>query len=340
MRAGEKAGLGVETDIDEKVVLGVDIGGTKVCAGLVTQGGRVVDSLRYPQRYCDIGEWTRELLEHTDRLLEKNGLPIAAIGIGSRGYVDYRRQRLLSAAIMNVTPGFDLCGQIGSRYGCQAYIDNDVKAVACAELLFGCGRECDNFICYNVGTGIAAAAVAGARLVRGEHNNAGEIGGDVICCQAADTWHCGLERAASGQGIGQEASRRLADWPKSVLNRCGGPVTARDVIKAGREGDGLAEAVTDNAVHMLAVSVIGIGHLLDPDRFIFVGGVISDSWFFERLKGRIRKLSLEMGETWSAGLQISKFGAETAGLLGAAGVAFYGTGAVDEIIKGGRAIWK
>lgn len=324
MRVGERADLSAEAEIGEKVVLGVDAGGTKVCAGLVTERGRVVDSLRYPQRYCDIGEWTQELLEHTDRLLEKNGLPVAAIGIGSRGYVDYRRQRLLSASTMDVIPGFDLCGRIGSRYGCRAYIDNDVKAVACAELIFGCGRECGNFICYNVGTGIAAAVVAGAKLVRGEHNNAGEIGSDVICRQDADTVHCGLEGAASGQGIGREAARRLADWPESALNRCVRPITAKDVINAGREGDGLAEAVTDNAVHMLAMSVVGLRHLLDPDRFIFVGGVVSDPWFFERLKSRIRELSLEMGEEWSAGLRISRFGAEYAGLLGAAGVALYG----------------
>ncbi len=326
MRAEERVGLGA----DEKVVLGVDVGGTKVCVGLVTEGGLVVDSHRYPQRYCDIGEWAVELEENIDRLLEKNGLlqpdrlPIEAIGIGSRGHVDYKKQLLLSASIMNVTPGFDLCGRLGKRYGCKAYIDNDVKAVACAEIVFGAGRECDHFICYNVGTGIAAAVVAGARLIRGEHNNAGEICRDVIHRSDADTACCGLEAAASGRGIEQEAARRLADWPESVLNRCAGPVTVREVFAACREGDGLAEAVTDSAAHVLAASVVGMQHLLDPDRFIFVGGVVSDTWFFERLKGRIRELAKETGTEWSADLQVSGFGTEYAGLLGAASVAFYG----------------
>lgn len=330
MRAEEMTDLGIEALIKEsgrtgeQAVLGIDVGGTKVCVGLVTEGGRVVDLIRYPQRFCGIGEWTQELEGNIDRLLEKNGLAVKAIGIGARGHVDYQRQLLLASTIMDVTPGFDLCGRLGNRYGCRAYIDNDVKAVACAELVLGAGRECGNFICYNVGTGIAAAVVADARLIRGEYNNAGEICGDVIHRPDGDTGHCGLEGAASGRGISQEAVRRLADRPESVLNRCAGPITAGDVFAACREGDPLAEAVTDSAVHMLAVSVVGMQHLLDPDRFIFVGGVVSDTWFFERLKGRIWELARETGAEWKAGLQISGFGTEYAGLLGAASVAFYG----------------
>ena len=66
-----------------------------------------------------------------------------------------------------------------------------------------------------------------------------------------------------------------------------------------------------------------IRHLLNPERFVFVGGVISDPWFFEQLQRTVEELSRAVGERWDAVLQVSELGIEHAGLLGAASVAFY-----------------
>ena len=74
---------------------------------------------------------------------------------------------------------------------------------------------------------------------------------------------------------------------------------------------------------MLAASAVNIRHLLNPERFVFVGGVISDPWFFEQLQGTVEELSRAVGERWDAVLQVSELGIEHAGLLGAASVAFY-----------------
>ncbi|MCD7907139.1 MAG: ROK family protein [Clostridium sp.] len=339
----------------ERVVLGIDVGGTKVCVGAVMESGRVVDSLRYPHRNCPVEEWAKELMERADCLLERCGMRerIAAVGIGSRGHVDHRSQRLLSTTIMKLNPDYDLCRALREKYGRPVYIDNDVKAVACAEIVFGAGRECKDFVCYNVGTGIAAASVAEGRLIRGRDNNAGEIAADRLPAgpgpgakpenRADDPapWSAepssrtaelgtrpadpspGLEAAASGRGIEDQAKAELSVYPDSTLAPLGNGLTARDVLAACREGDELAGKVVGRALHMLAASVVNIRHLLDPERFVFVGGVISDPWFFEQLQRTVRELSGAAGERWDAVLQVSELGIKHAGLLGAASVAFY-----------------
>lgn len=222
----------------ERVVLGIDVGGTKVCVGVVTEDGRVVEKQRYPHRNVPVEEWTKELMAQTDALLERCGMRdrIAAVGIGCRGNVDHRSQRLLATTIMKLSPEFDFCRALRSRYGRPVYIDNDVKAVACAEIVFGAGRECGDFVCYNVGTGIAVASVAEGRLIRGRDNNAGEISTDYLPGGRDGEAAPGLEAAASGRGIEDQARALLNAYPDSALAAQGETLAARDVLAACREG--------------------------------------------------------------------------------------------------------
>ena len=309
----------------ERVVLGIDVGGTKVCVGVVTEDGRVVEKQRYPHRNVPVEEWTKELMAQTDALLERCGMRdrIAAVGIGCRGNVDHRSQRLLATTIMKLSPEFDFCRALRSRYGRPVYIDNDVKAVACAEIVFGAGRECGDFVCYNVGTGIAVASVAEGRLIRGRDNNAGEISTDYLPGGRDGEAAPGLEAAASGRGIEDQARALLNAYPDSALAAQGETLAARDVLAACREGDPLAGKVVGRALYMLAASAVNIRHLLNPERFVFVGGVISDPWFFEQLQRTVEELSRAVGERWDAVLQVSELGIEHAGVLGAASVVCY-----------------
>ncbi len=76
----------------------------------------------------------------------------------------------------------------------------------------------------------------------------------------------------------------------------------------------------DRVLYLLSASVVNIAHLLDPQLFSFVGGVVSDPWFFDRLQRNVRAMT---GEGWRFQLQVSNLGVEKIGILGAAGVALY-----------------
>lgn len=308
-------------------MLGIDVGGTKVCVGLVSEQGKIVSSIRYPQRYCPIEGWTSELISHIDSFLLQKGrnMDIEAIGIGSRGHVDYREQKLLRSTIMNVSPGFDLCRILKEYFHVPVYIDNDVKSAACGEIMFGAGKKYQNFACYNIGTGIAVSVVLEGKMVRGQHNNAGEICGDLLWNGMDNKEIKGLEELASGKGMENETKFLLKSFPRSVLNRQDRTITTRNILLAYRdESDELASFVVNRALYVLAASIINIQHLLDLEAFVLLGGVVSDAWFLEQLEKEIKRLSHEIKDESAPRIKASSIGPGDIGLVGAASVAFYG----------------
>ena len=99
-------------------------------------------------------------------------------------------------------------------------------------------------------------------------------------------------------------------------------VIGQEVFEACRKPE--AEAITETALYILSVSVINISHLLDPEIFVFTGGVASDSCFFERLKNKVSELSELLKEKEIPEMMISDFAGKQNGPYGPAGVAFYG----------------
>lgn len=311
----------------QRAVIGIDVGGSHVSVGIVLEEGRVLYSLQYPQEYCDSSLWSENLAEHIEEVLgqKPEDVMIEAFGIGFRGHVDFKRQLLTKSSILNVEKGFDICGFLKERFRIPAYIDNDVKAAACGELLFGAGKKYQNFICYNVGTGIAAALILDGKLVRGWENNAGEIGDDLFAGTEPGKAGKGLEAMASGKGIEDEAALHRKDFPDSVLFKSKERVTAKEIVKACRQGDPLGVFVIRQAVEALAVSIVNMGHLVDPEAFLFTGGVVSETWFFDQLKEKVGQLQDILGEKQIRKLERSEFASKCSGPLGAAAVGFYGT---------------
>lgn len=295
----------------KRAVIGIDVGGTSVSIGVITEQAEILEVVRYPQVYIKCGVWLVHLIEEVQKL--KNKIPedieVIAIGIGARGHVDFKGQRLVSSSVMEMSDDFGLCQTLQCKFEIPVYIDNDVKAAASGELLFGAGKKYKDFICYNVGTGIAAAVIQDGRLVRGKNNNAGEIGCDLLLRPEPGIRYKGLEELASGQGFAALTSHYK---------------DAREVFEACRRGETEAEEVTETALYVLAASVINMNHLLDPEIFVFTGGVASDSWFFEKLKNKVSELSGLIKEKEIPQMMISEFAGKHNGPYGPAGVAFYG----------------
>ena len=313
----------------ESAVLGIDVGGTKVNIGIVSEQGKILKEFRYPQKYSPIEKWTEELLRHMRQLVyghQDRRWAISAIGIGCRGRIHYQKQKIISTSIMDISSGLDLCKEIQDIWKIPTYIDNDVKAAASAELLFGAGKTNKNFVCYNIGTGIAVAVAAEGKLLRGWNNNAGEIYTDYfsgILKNSKGDFGWGLEEAASGRGIQVQAEDLRGRYPDSKLNRYTDNLTANRVLACAEEGDWLAGQIAENAVRVLGNSIFNMRHLLDPECFVFVGGVASNLYFFQMLKQELRNRAVQAGEQWDIPMELSALGPNDAGLIGAASVALY-----------------
>lgn len=295
----------------KRAVIGIDVGGTSVSIGVITEQAEILEVVKYPQVYTKCGIWLVQLIEELQKMKSKisEDVEIIAMGIGARGHVDFKGQRLVSSSVMEVSDDFELCKILQSEFEIPVYIDNDVKAAASGELLFGAGKKYKDFICYNVGTGIAAAVIQDGKLVRGKNNNAGEIGYDLLLKPEPGYQWRGLEELASGQGFASLTSHYK---------------NAQEVFEACRRHETEAARITETALYVLAASVINMNHLLDPEIFVFTGGVASDSWFFEKLKNKILELSELIKEKEIPQMMISEFAGKHNGPYGPAGVAFYG----------------
>lgn len=307
---------------DSRIILGVDVGGTKVCIGLVQPDGEVLQKLQYPMRSMAIADWTEQLKEKIAQLTDTSSSkqPFCGIGFAFRGIVDYQSRILRSCSLLTLDAGFNLCAELRRYYGVPVYIENDVKAAAIAELRYGIGRKYPTFGCINVGTGLGMGIVCDGVLWHGSSDCAGEIGTCPLICR--DGHLDRLENLVSGMGIGQEARRRLERFPQSILSKEDEIIDGRAVFSALEKDDPLAKSVADDFTYALALQMANLESTLDLGHYVFIGSVASNSRFMTALRSSLKKLDYPAFR-WTASLDVTKIGTAEVGLKGAASLFLY-----------------
>ncbi|BAK97410.1 putative sugar kinase [Oscillibacter valericigenes Sjm18-20] len=312
---------------DSTIILGVDVGGTKVCIGLVRSDGEVLQKLQYPMRYMAIADWTEQLKEKIAQLTgtSSSTQPFCGIGFAFRGIVDYQSQILRSCSLLALDAGFNLCAELRRYYGVPVYIENDVKAATIAEIQYGIGRKYPSFGCINVGTGLGLGIVCDGVLWHGSANCAGEIGTCPLIRRDGNLDR--LENLVSGMGIGQEAQRRLARFPQSVLSKGDEIIDGRTVFSALKKNDPLAKSVVDDFTYALALQMANLESTLNLGHYVFIGSVASNSQFMSALRTCLKKLTYPAFR-WTASLNVTDIGAAEVGLKGAASLFLYSSGRI------------
>ncbi|QQO07716.1 ROK family protein [Breznakiella homolactica] len=315
----------------EKVILGIDIGGTKVRLGLVRDNGEILQTNRFPVKRGPLAEFGEELISQTGLFLTETGYAdrINGIGIGAKGHIDNIKNRYASGSLFTGADGYDLCGELERVFGLPAFIDNDLHATVLAEARWGVGRGRNCFAYINVGTGFAVGLIDSGRLIRGDHNFAGEAGNCIFIPTDKRPYIHSLESVVSGGGLDKEVRRMISRFPDSALAakaRTSEPVFSREIFDAYRNGDALAVDLVDDALLMLAYTIINLEHTLNSKLYVFGGGVVADGWFFDKLRGEVERISRESGRVWTAPMEISQLGVDTAGLLGAVSVFLHSRG--------------
>ena len=255
--------------------IGVDIGGTKVLAGVVDAAGRVEkrDRRATPHRSSHPRVVEDTIVAAVDEL--RSTYDVGAVGVGAAGFVD------LSGTV-RFAPHLSWRGErlrevLATRLGLPVVVDNDANAAAHAEMRFGAGRDHRHALLVTLGTGIGGAIVSGGRVLRGAHGLAGEFGhmqvvpeGRACECGQAGCWEQyasgrALARAARGRGEGH-GERQGGD----------GRVSGLDVTAAAGRGEGWALAAFEDVGTWLGVGLAGLASALDPE-LIIVGGGLSET---------------------------------------------------------------
>jgi glucokinase len=313
----------------QSVVMGVDVGGTKIATGLVDENGEVLHTYVFPTDRNNQETVLASIHNAIGQAIRQYpaGIFPQAMGIGLVGWIDPLSGTWLQSMNLHVDTPLPLAGQLSSHYGLPVMIDNDVHAATLAELRWGIGRQCADFVYLNAGTGIAAGLVCNGKLVRGAVNYAGEMG-HIFVDPAGDPCVCGqvgcLEPLASGGGILERVRRLLPQHPGSALNDLEqtGQLSVTAVFTAAKRHDPLAALVTDQAVRALGAALTDVVNLLNPEYVILGGGIFSAGPFAERLQQYVSQHALTVAYRSLKGILPSQLQVDRVGLLGAASLAW------------------
>ncbi len=283
--------------MSEPIVIGVDVGATKILVGAVTQTGEILGSRRSPVN----GESQTNTLQSIEAAIEAfiqhwDGMQPLGIGIGLVGQIDPQTGTWLEAMNLPIKSPVPLGRQFADRFGIPVVLDNDVHAATLAEMRWGIGKELTDFIYLNVGTGISVGLVFNGQLLRGAENYAGEFG-HMVVQPDGPLCPCGrrgcVEPIASGGGLLARAQELLDDFPDSTL-RITQPLTAHSIFNAADACDPLAIKLSNDAVQALSIALTNLVNLLNPEWIIYGGGTLSDGWLMERVRINVETQPLPM----------------------------------------------
>lgn len=290
-------------DTAKNIFVGVDIGGTKVAAGLVNTQGEILSSSRQPMvANGDAAAGLNSVASTIDALFVANSKAqetIRGIGICAPGPLDPKTGVVINPPNLKCWRNFPLADEMARRYRVPVKVDNDGNAAALAEFLWGAGQGFRNVFYACIGTGIGTGIIFDGRIYHGRTGAAAE-GGHVSIDYHGSVCGCGkrgcIEALASGTAIARRAREKLAAEPArgpALRNLADGKselVTSEMVGRAHAAGDPLATEILVETVELLAVWLGNIVDLLEPEVMIIGGGVAALlSPFFSELRNRMAR---------------------------------------------------
>jgi len=305
-------------NVTEKRVVGVDVGGTKILAGVVDPAGRVEQRRERPTALDSQDRLIEEIGDAAEELLDDS---VAAVGFGLPSRIDQQTGRVdgsVNVPLENVA----LRDPLTKRLGRPVTLENDGNAAALAEYRAGAGRGARTMVMVTLGTGVGGGVVIDGKLLR----DGGELGHTVLIydgvpCQGTCTGRGHLEALVSGT-----AAAKLAE------EAFGPGVDAHRLVRLAAEGDSTAIEILDRIGRMLGAAIGSFVNIFRPQLVVIGGGFASAGDFLlEPARETMRREALA-----PAGDRVEIVRAElgtAAGVIGAALVAYDELGLLERSVQ-------
>ncbi|MEP6852044.1 MAG: ROK family glucokinase [bacterium] len=310
------------------LALGVDIGGTKVAAGVVDGDGRVIEQIRRPTPSRDVAATEEAIAQMVAELRSRHD--VSAVGIGAAGWVGVDRATVLFSPHL-AWRDEPLRSALVERIGVPVTVENDGNATAWAEYRFGAARQAPVAVCITLGTGIGGGLVLDGRLFRGAFGVGCEYGhmtvvpdGRRCACGNRGCW----EMYASGTALARDA-RELAEvsplGAEALMSLAGhdlDQLTGPLVTEAARQGDPAAIEIYTAMGRWLGRGMASVAAALDPAVFVIGGGVsqAGEALLLEPARQAFAESLTGRGFRPLARIAVAELGPD-AGLVGAADLA-------------------
>ena len=309
------------------VYIGVDLGGTGIKAGVVSEGGEILakgsaptgQERPYQAVIADIASLCLRVAKEAGVPLEE----VAAIGVGVPGICDPKTGVIPFCTNLG-WHDVPFVAEMQKHINLPVFVDNDATVAGYAESIAGVSAGTESSVFITLGTGVGGGIVMNGRPFSGAHGVGSEIG-HMILQMGGEPCSCGnrgcFERYASATAIIREARKAVAEHPQSLMiARCGGDpanMTAKIAIDCAKEGDEPALAVFKWYVNGLAHGIVSVINTFDPEVIVLGGGVsLAGEFLLDAVREAVKSLVFYKTMTY-ARIELACLGAD-AGLIGAA----------------------
>lgn len=265
----------------EKYAIGVDLGGTNIKIGIVTDTGKLIKKTSIkteaeggPKKVIS------NIIKGISEILSKNKYKIKGIGIGCPGVVSTKKGIVENAPNLPGWKNIKLGPIIKNKFDYKVHLENDANAAAIGELIFGAGKKLDSFVMVTLGTGVGGGIVFNKKIFRGEFGAAGEIGHISIDVNGPEC-NCGstgcIEAYAGNSYLKEQIRSELKNYPDSkvwkLIQDDLANVSPRIIQAAAEKKDVYANFVIERMGKQLGAALASLSNLLDISTFIIGGGV-------------------------------------------------------------------
>lgn len=287
----------------KKYSIGIDLGGTKILIALVDRNtGAVLEHVKKKTKK-DKGPKNiiRKMLEGIEELIEISGKTfgeISSIGVGAAGQIDRENGIIIAAANLDCYD-LNLKKILTEKFNLPVYVGNDVEIATIGEQKFGAGKDCKDFVCVFVGTGVGSAIVKDGKIITGATGTAGEIGHIIVDLngrQCSCGAHGCLEAYASRSAIERRIEGALKKGRKSCILdylETGKSITSSMIQKSIEREDELVLQCVTEASEYLSGGIASIINFINPELIILGGGLIEAvDYFYQKTIKKAKAKSL------------------------------------------------
>lgn len=263
-------------DTNGAVVVGIDLGGTNIKAGLFDTGGSLLKKISLPTQGSEGPEAVISRLGQAVAELQQDRAvgTLLGVGIGAPGSHDLSSGRVISWDNLGWRD-VPLRAILEKRLKVPIYLDNDANAAALGEFWQGAGRGVRHMIMVTIGTGIGGGLILDGKLYRGAGGNAAEIG-HMIIDPAGPQCNCGtaghLEALTSAPWLVAKARQGLQQGTASSLANIA-DLEAKHIFAAAGQGDPLAVRLVEDNAHYLGMGIANLVNIFNPELVVLGGGV-------------------------------------------------------------------
>lgn len=315
----------------QNVLVGIDLGGTKLAIGLITPDGKIIDKLYYYDHIdkkedsivLEMAQGVHTLFGRNDLDEKKN---LMGIGVTFPGHL--RHKEGICIITSNIKAGFrnyPLKAKLQEYFTAPVYVENDANAQAYAEYKYGAGKNTESIIFVTISTGIGAGIILDGKIYRGLTGTAGEIGHTIVDPDSSFQCTCGnygcLMATACGRVLPKLYQLKLKEGKKSKIG-----ITLENVMEKvdGKllkngfdEDDTISKEIIYTSAEIVGISLYNLSQILNIPTFVLGGGLMN--WgepYMHKIKEKFHTLAKDMAFDDTQILTSNLW--EDAGIIGAA----------------------